>query len=211
VPFGLSNAPSTFQDIMNHIFSDIFDLGLLTYMDNILIYTKTEDEHDSVVREFLQWLQTNELVVSPEKCVWGAQEVEFLGYVIRREGVKISTDKVEAVLSWKIPTSLTEGQSFLGFANFYRRFIKNYSWVARLLTKLIIKERKDWAWNMSAKQAFQELKYRFITAPILTHFDTHQHIILETDASDFTIRAILFQRDNEGKLHQWPFTLKRSN
>jgi len=120
IPFGLTNAPSTFQDMMNHVLSDILDVGVLAYMDDILIYAKTEEEHDRLVKEVLKRLQQNGLAVSPEKCVWKAREVEFLRYVIGRDGIKMAAGKVEAVLSWKVPTSVTEVQSFLGFANFYR-------------------------------------------------------------------------------------------
>jgi len=120
MPFRLTNAPSTFQDMMNHVLSDILDVGVLAYMDDILIYAKTEEEHDRLVKEVLSRLQQNGLAVSPEKCVWKTEEVEFLGYVIGRNGVRMSTEKVDAILNWKAPNSLTEVQSFLGFANFYR-------------------------------------------------------------------------------------------
>jgi len=206
MPFGLTNAPSTFQDMMNHILSDVLDVGVLAYMDDILIYAKTEEEHDRLVKEVLRKLQQNWLAVSPEKCVWKAKEVEFLGYIIGRDGIKMSTGKVEAVLSWKTPNSLTEVQSFLGFANFYRRFIKDYSRVARPLTELTKKEiGKNWSWNEEAGAAFRELKHRFTTAPILAHFDPTRPVIMETDASDFAIEAVLSQRDEENRLHPVAF------
>jgi len=127
MPFGQTNAPSTFQDMMNHVFSDMIDLGLLFYMDDFLIYAKIEEKHNQRVKEVLRRLQENRLTVSPDKCIWKTQEVEFLGYVIGQEGIQMARGKVEAVLDWKTPASLTEVQSFLGFANFYRRFIKDYS------------------------------------------------------------------------------------
>jgi len=123
MPFGLTNAPSTFQDMMNHILSDVLDIGVLAYMDDILVYAKTEEEHDGLVKNVLERLQKNGLAISPEKCIWKAEEVEFLGYIIARDGIRMSQNKVEAVLSWERPTSLKEVQSFFGFANFYRRFI----------------------------------------------------------------------------------------
>jgi len=145
MPFGLTNTPSTFQDMMNHVLSDILVVGVLAYMDDILIYGKTEEEHDRLVKETLERLQKNGLAVSPEKCVWKTQEVEFLGYVIGRNGIKMSEEKVKAVLSWETPKSLTEVQSFLGFANFYRRFIQDYSQVARPLTELTKREAaQEW-------------------------------------------------------------------
>jgi len=199
--FELTNTPSTFQDMMNHVFLDLIDLGLLAYLDNILIYAKTLEEHDQMVHKVLTRLQTNGLAVSPEKYVWQAQEVEFLGYLIGRNGIAMSQDKVEAVLSWKTPSYLMEVQSFLGFANFYRHFIKDYSRVARPLTELTKGDKKNWEWNEKAGEAFQELKQRFTTAPILSHFDTQKPVILETDALDFAIEAVLSQRDEEGRLH----------
>jgi len=202
MPFGLTNAPSTFQDMMNHLFSDMLEIGVLAYMDDILIYADTEERHDNTVREVLRRLSENGLAVSPEKCVWKTQEVEFLGYIIGQEGIKMSQEKVEAVLSWQRPNSLTEVQSFLGFANFYRRFIQDYSRVARPLTELTKKEAgKEWTWNPEAETAFNELKQRLTTAPVLAHIDASKPVIIETDASDFAIGAVLLQRDAENRLH----------
>jgi len=98
MPFRLTNAPSIFQDMMNHIFTDMLDLGLIVYRDDILIYVKTQAEHDGIVRKTLKRLQDNGLAVAADKCVWRAKEVEFLGYVLSRDGVKMAQDKVEAVL-----------------------------------------------------------------------------------------------------------------
>jgi len=205
MPFGLTNAPSTFQDMMNHVFSDMIDLGLLVYMDDFLIYAKTEEEHDQRVKEVLKRLHENRLAVSPDKCVWKTQEVEFLGYVIRQNEIKMAKGKVEAVLEWKTPASLTEVQSFLGFANFYRRLIKDYSRVARPLTELTKGGKKDWEWNPQVEEAFWKLKQRFTMAPILAHIDATKPVIIETDASDFAIGTILSQRDEEGRLHPVAF------
>jgi len=98
MPFGLTNALSTFQDMMNHVFSDMLDMGVIAYMDDILVYTDTEEGHDCTVKEVLKRLETNGLVISPEKCVWKTKEVEFLGYIIGRNGIKMSGEKVEGVL-----------------------------------------------------------------------------------------------------------------
>jgi len=205
MPFGLTNAPSTFHDMMNHILSDVMDIGVLAYMDDILVYAKTEKEHDTLVKTVLERLQQNGLAVSPEKCVWKAEEVEFLGYIIGCNGVSMSQDKVEAILSWNSPTSVKETQSFLGFANFYRRFIQDYSRIARPMTELTKKSETKWEWTPEAETAFKELKHRFTTAPVLGHFDAANPVIIETDASDFAIGAVLSQRDSEGKLHPVAF------
>jgi hypothetical protein len=117
----------------------------------------------------------------------------------------MSPEKVEAVLEWKYPTSLREVQSFLGFANFYRRFIQDYSRVARPLTELTKGEAKDWKWTPEAERAFDELKQRFTTAPILAHFNPERPVIVETDASDFALGAILSQRDENNRLHPVAF------
>jgi len=191
--------------MMNHVFSDMIDLGLLVYMDDFLIYAKTKEEHDQRVKEVLRRLRENRLAVSPDKCVWKTQEVEFLGYVIGRDGIKMAKGKVEAVLEWKTPASLMEVQSFVGFANFYRRFIKDYSRVASPLTELTKKKGEEWEWNQQAEEAFRELKQWFTTAPILAHFDATKPVIIETDASNFAIGAVLSQRDEEGRLHPVAF------
>jgi len=206
MPFGLTNAPSTFQDMMNHVLSDMLDEGVQAYIDDILVYADTEEGHDRTVKEVFKRLQNNGLAISPEKCVWKATEVEFLGYIIGRNGIRMWDDKVQAVLNWKTPGSLTGIQSFLGFANFYQRFILNYSRVARPLTELTKKESgKEWGWNQEVEAAFRELKNRFTTAPILAHFNPQKPVIIETDASDFALGAVLSQRNNEGRLHPVAF------
>jgi hypothetical protein len=145
------------------------------------------------------------LAVFPEKSVWRVTEVEFLGYIISRNGIKMSQEKIEAVLNWKYPSSLVEVQSFLGFANFYRRFMRDYSLVAHPLTEHTKGEVKNWKWTAEAKQAFDELKSRFTTAPILAHFNPQKQVIIETNASDFALGAVLSQRDDEKRLHPVAF------
>ena len=164
-----------------------------------------------MVKEVLQRLQKNRLAVFPEKCVWKTQEVEFLGYVIGRNGISMSEEKVKAVLGWKPPASLTEVQSFLGFANFYRRFIENYLRIARPMTELTKKEKKEWTWKQEAQEAFEELKRRFTTAPILAHFDPQKPVINETDASDFAIGPVLSQRERTEDYTPWPSSPESSN
>jgi len=124
MPFGLANVPATMQDMMSHIFHDMIDLGLLAYMDDLLVYAKTIEEHDKIVQEVLKRLHVNRLAVSPDKCVWRTHEVEFRGYLVGRDGIKMSPAKIEAVLEWNTPGTLTEVQSFLGFANATRTLSK---------------------------------------------------------------------------------------
>jgi methionyl-tRNA synthetase len=101
MPFGLTITPATFQDMINHIFRDMLDQGVITYIDDILIYAETEERHDELVKEVLKTLEENGLVISPEKCVWATNRVEFLGYIISEEGIEIVKDKVETVLVWE--------------------------------------------------------------------------------------------------------------
>jgi len=178
MPFGLTNTPTTFQDMIHHIFRDMIDLGVVAYIDDLLIYARNIQEHDDIVREVLKRLQANKLAVSAEKCAWRKQEVEFVGYLIGREGITMSPEKIEAVLVWKSPTSLVEVQQFLGFANFYRRFIENYSKVARPLTELTKKTEEKWTWTREAELSFQELKRLVTSAPILAHFNPQKTVIV---------------------------------
>jgi hypothetical protein len=133
MPFGLSNTPVAFQD-MNYILKDLLDQGVVVYIDDILIYAEKE-EHDRLVNEVLKRLAENELVISPEKYIWSSIRVEFLGYILSTEGMEMVEDKIEAIKEWKHLNSVQEVQSFLGFANFYRRFIKDFSRVCRPFTE----------------------------------------------------------------------------
>jgi len=136
IPFRLTNTPSTFQDMMNHILSDMLYIGVLAYMDDILVHDETQERHDDLVKEVLRRQQENGLAVSPEICVRRTQEVEFLGYIIGKSRIKMLEEKVDVKLSWRTPQSLTEVQSFLGFANFYQRFIRDNSKIVRTLTEV---------------------------------------------------------------------------
>jgi hypothetical protein len=203
--FGMTNAPATFQSMMNAIFSDLIDVGVLVYVDDILIYAETEEEHDRLVLEVLKRLRENNLIINPKKCVWSQMQVEYLGYIISAEGIQMTKKKVDCITNWAAPTSLKECQSFVGFANFYRRFINNFSAIVRPLTSSLKVEKKEWKWTPSMKEAFTQLKVAFTTAPILAHHDPARQCIVETDASDFAIGAVVSQKQDDGKLHPVAF------
>jgi hypothetical protein len=205
MPFGLINAPASFQDMMNHIFRDMLDQGVVAYIDDILIYAETEEEHDRLVEEVLKRLQANNLVISPEKCVWSTNKVEFLGFIISDQGIEMSEEKVRTILDWKTPQSVKDVQSFLGFANFYRRFIEGFSRLTRPLTEATKGDKLSWEWTLPMEHAFQTLKSRFTTAPILGHFNPQEVCIVETDASDFALGAVLSQKGEDGKVHPIAF------
>jgi hypothetical protein len=130
MPFGLVNAPATFQRMMNTILRPLLDQGVVVYLNDILIYTKTMEEYHKLVTQVFSILQRERLAVAAHKSFFHVREIEVLGYIINANGVEMSTRKVEAVRSWETPKNLKNVQRFLGFANFYRRFIKNFSGVA---------------------------------------------------------------------------------
>ena len=192
MPFGLINAPASFQAMMNEILKEFLDRGVVVYMDDILIYTKTVTEHRLLLSKVMARLIQHGLAADIEKCVFEASPVEFLGYVIGANGVEMSPEKVKAILEWETPKTVTDVRSFLGFANFYRRFVEGYSRIAIPLTHLT-NEKVPWNWDERCQEAFDSLKARFSSAPILKHFDPELQTVLETDASDFAISGILSQ------------------
>jgi hypothetical protein len=201
MPFGLSNAPATFQNMMNHIFRDLLDLGLIVYLDDILIYAETEEEHDRIIIEVLKRLAANGLAISQDKCFWSTTGVDFLGYVISKDGIEMAQDKVQCIRDWERPKGLRDVQSFIGFANFYRRFIEGFSKIAKPLSDSTKGSPNDWIWTDAMTKSFEKLKHCFTTAPILTHFDPHRECIVETDASDFALGSTLSQTAEDKKLH----------
>jgi hypothetical protein len=209
MPFGLTNAPASFQDMMNHILKDLLDKGVVVYIDDILIYAKNTEQHDKLVEEVLERLAKNNLVISPEKCVWAEKEVEFLGYIITPDGMRMLKDKTEAIQDWQTPQSVRDVQSFLGFANFYRRFIFGFSKICRPLTESTKGDTKDWRWTPEMEKAFVNLKECFTTAPILTHFNPKCQCIVETDASDFALGAVLSQKEDDDMLHPIAYHLRK--
>ena len=136
IPFGLANAPTMFQNMMNEIFRDMIDLGVVIYLDDILIYSANEQEHVALVKRVLEHLQEQQLANAPDKCEWHRSRVNYLGYIISPEGMEMDQEKIRTVVEWEAPDSVKGVQSFLGFANFYRRFIDGYSKLTCPLTDL---------------------------------------------------------------------------
>jgi hypothetical protein len=189
MPFGLTNAPASFQSLMNDLFRDMFDVCVMIYLDDILIFSNTLEEHRKHVLEDLKRLQHHRLYAKAEKCSFHTQEVEYLGFIVTTDGVKMDPAKISAIRDWPKPTSIHDVQSFLGFANFYRRFIKDYSKTIAPLTRLLQKN-VPWNFDEKAERAFETLKTKFTFAPILTHYGPNLSIIIETDASDVAVGAV---------------------
>ncbi|KAL0152980.1 hypothetical protein M9458_051733 [Cirrhinus mrigala] len=197
MPFGLANSPSFFQAFINEVFRDMLHRWVIVYIDDILIYSNSYDEHVRHVRAVLQRLIKHQLYAKEEKCEFHLDKISFLGYVISSEGVAMDEKKVNAVLNWPRPTTLKELQRFLGFSNFYRRFIRQFSSVAAPLTAMVKKGASRLTWTQPALQAFNDLRLRFSTAPILHHPDPDKPFVVEVDASSTGVGAVLSQRQGD--------------
>ncbi len=180
------------------------DEFVVVYLDDILIFSKNHENHDKHVRLVLATLREHGLYAKLEKCEFDKSSVAFLGYVISPDGIFMDKSKVETIQCWANLSSVKDVQRFLGFANFYRRFIKGYSKITTSLTVLTCKD-KPLSWNPTAQAAFDILKMAFTSAPILMHPDPTKPFIVETDASDFALGAILSQFGIDGLLHPIAF------
>ncbi len=212
MPFGLSNSPSVFQAFINDVFRDMLNQWVIVYIDDILIYSETYEEHVIHVRTVLKRLLQHQLYAKAEKCEFHQETISFLGYIISSGGVAMDEQKVQAVVNWPQPTTLKELQRFLGFANFYRRFIRNFSTVAGPMTSMVKKGTHRLSWSSAAIASFRSLKERFTTAPILHHPDPDLEFTLEVDASSTGIGAVLSQRQGDPpKLYPCAFFSRKLN
>ncbi len=208
MPFGLTNAPAAFQCFMNNIFTDMLDVSVVIYLDNILIYSNDPTEHRKHVRKVLHRLRENRLYSQGSKCECHQYSMEYLGYILSLEGLRMSKDKIKAILDWPVLWKVKDIQSFLSFANFYCRFIHEYSDIVIPLTHLTCKGT-PWKFDDKCMAAFNELKQAFTHTPILTHWVPDQQLVVETDASDYAIAAILSIYLEDGEIHPIAF-LSRS-
>ncbi len=193
MPYGLSNALSIFQEFMNEVFREFLHRFVIVYIDDILIFSRNLADHRHHVAQVLQKLRQFRLYLKLEKCEFHRSTVQFLGYIIRREGIQMDQGKVTAVAEWPTPQTIKELQRFLGFANFYRRFIKGFSLLTASLTTLLRGKPKSLSWSSNAHEAFDSLKTAFSPAPILRHPDPHVPFVVEVDASTTGARAVLSQ------------------
>jgi len=200
MPFGLTNAPAVFQRFINYVLSDYIDKFVVVYLDDILIYSKTLDEHKSHVMKVLESLEENYLIANLDKCLFHVREIEFLGHIISGFSIRTDPKKIEAVKNWPVPHSIKQVQSFIGFCNYYRRFIKNFSLIASPLFRLIRKDTK-FEWTDESNKAFETLKGHLTSTPVLILPNPEKQFIMETDASHFALGCVLSQYDEEHKLH----------
>jgi transposase InsO family protein len=208
--FGLTNSPATFQTMMNDLFKELIDEGVVVvFMDDILIFTESLEEHRRIVRRVLEILQANNLYLKPEKCLFEQLEVEYLGLILSQGQVAMDPVKVAGVRDWPVPRNVTEVKSFLGFINFYRRFVDDFSHIAKPLNQLT-KQDTQWSWEANGPEqaAFNKLKHLITSTPILVLPDQSKHFRLETDASAYATGAVLSQLCDDEKWRPVGFVSK---
>jgi len=185
--------------MINDLFRDLINQGdTAIFIDDILVATDTEERYDELVEEVLKRLEENNLFIKPEKCKWKVREVEFLGVVTGPREVEMQKKKIEGVLNWLVPKNVKEVQKFLGLANYYRRFIKDFARIAAPLHVLVRKEQK-WKWEKEQKEAFERLKAVSTTKPILAIPDIDREIRVEADVSDYATGRVLLTKCENGK------------
>ncbi|KAA0066469.1 pol protein [Cucumis melo var. makuwa] len=193
VSFGLTNAPAVFMDLMNRVFKDFLDSFVIVFIDDILIYSKTEAEHEEHLHQVLETLQANKLYAKFSKCEFWLRKVTFLGHVVSSEGVSVDPAKIEAVTNWPRPSTVSEIRSFLGLAGYYRRFVEDFSRIASPLTQLT-RKRTPFVWSPACERSFQELKQKLVTAPVLTVPDGSGNFVIYSDASKKGLGCVLMQQ-----------------
>ena len=202
--FGLTNSPSTFSAFMNDIFKDLIVEGKITiYLDDILIFSNDLETHRAVTREVLKRLAEHDLFCKPEKCEFEVPKVEYLGVLVSHNRVEMDPVKVKGIQEWPTPRNASDVRKFRGFANFYRRFIQDFSRICKPLDRLTGKV--PWQWGQDEQEAFDELKRRFVQNPVLCMYDPNKDTRIEVDASGYATGGVLAQLQDDGKWHPVAF------
>ena len=199
--FGLTNSPATFQRFMNDSFRDMIAEGwLVIYMDDLLIYSPDSTLHEKRTKRVLQHMTKLDLYLKLEKCKFATDEVEYLGMIVKPGQLAMDPVKLDGITSWPTPTKVRDVRSFLGFANFYRQFIPDYSNVARPLIDLT-KKNLTWNWTPSCQSSFDSLKRLFLSKPVLHLPNLSTPFAIATNASKYTSSTILLQTNSNGDWH----------
>ena len=197
LPFGLTNAPGTFMHLMHQAFREHLDDFVLVFLDDILIFSKTLEEHEDHVRKVLDILRREKLYAKESKCEFFRTEVEFLGHMVGRDGVRMMEDKVKAIADWPEPKNVRDVRAFLGTAGYYRKFIKDFSLLSSPLSELT-KESVKFVWATEQQQAFVRLKHALQHGPVLVLPDPDLPYTVHTDSSGFATGAVLMQDQGKG-------------
>jgi len=194
--------------MMNEILRDLINEGkVAAFIDNVLVKTEIEEKHGEIVKEILRRLEENDLYVKPEKCVWKVKKIGFLGVVIGPNRIEMEKEKVDGVLSWSQPKTVKDIRKFLGLANYYRRFIKDFARVARPLNMLIRKDKK-WRWEEAQQKAFDKLKQVFTTKLVLAALDLDKEFRVEANASNYATGGVLSIKCSDEKWRPVTFISK---
>jgi len=199
LPFGLTNAPATFMRLMNTIFDGDLDKFVQIFLDDILVFSRSIEEHLGHLRRVLSVLRQHQLFAKMSKCEFGLPAVTYLGHVVSTDGISTDPSKVAAVRDWPKPKDAHQVRQFLGLAGYYHRFIRDFAGIATSLTDLT-KDDAEWVWDERQDSAFKALKRALSSAPVLMVPDPHRDFVVETDASGFAVGAIVSQEDDRGRL-----------
>ena len=190
MPFGLTNSPAAFMDLMNRVFKPYLDQFVVVFIDDILVYSKSGEEHERHLSIVLQTLRDKQLYAKLKKCEFWLDKVSFIGHVLIKDGISVELRKIDTTANWRRPNTVTENRSFLGIAGYYRQFIEGFSKIALPLTKLTQKGVK-FQWSDNCEHSFQELKNRLVTTPILTIPSSSRGFVVYSDASHQGLGCVL--------------------
>ncbi|CAA7059450.1 unnamed protein product [Microthlaspi erraticum] len=192
MPFGLTNAPAAFMRLMNDVFREYLDVFVIIFIDDILVYSRSQEEHATHLRLVLEKLREQKLFAKLSKCSFWQREMGFLGHIVSAEGVSVDPAKIEAIRDWPRPSSATEIRSFLGLAGYYRRFVKGFATMAQPMTKLTGKD-VPFIWSAECEESFSQLKEMLTTTPVLALPEPGKPYMVYTDASGIGLGCVLMQ------------------
>ena len=192
MPFGLTNAPTAFMDLMNSVFQPYVDQFVVVFIDDILVYSKDRENQNTHLRVVLETLRKEQLYVKLSKCEFWLNEVSFLGHIVSKEGIRVDPRKIEVIIEWKPPRNVTEVRSFLGLAGYYRRFVKGFSKITALMTRLLQKNLK-FEWSEECLKSFDKLKAFLTEAPVLTQPTCGKEYVIFSDSSLNGLGCVLMQ------------------
>lgn len=219
MPFGLCNAPATFQRIMNDALRDFLGKFVVVYLDDIVIYSDSDEEHEKHLEQVFETLRKHELYAKPSKCVFGTPTLDFCGHIVGNGQVKPNAAKIQAILDWPTPRNVHEVRQFLGLASYYRRYISNFAQIASPLSDLLVEADSDLRkkkfrpvrWTPTAQLAFNALKRKLVEDPVLSQPDRELPYRIETDASEWAIGCVLLQLGPDGKWHPIAYDGRKLN